>query len=182
MLSKTILENQGSLENSGLAIGTMLAESKYPDYCCDPENPVEDDSIRASLAMLLENYNSYVSSMTETTRAQHVGDFQKYAFPLIRAIFPELAANNLVSVQPMLGPTSLIFYLDFARGDAKGRLNKGDTIFSSVGRGDGDESYSSAQVNAEQIGSGDGAGTVSTINMSYIPVSPGSVTITAPRC
>lgn len=181
MMSRALLEHQGSLENSGLALGTYLAESKYADYCMDPENPIESDGTRAALGMLLENYNDYVGSMTETTRAQHVGDFQKYAFPLIRAIFPELAANNLVSVQPMLGPTSLIFYLDFTRGNAKGNLNKGDTIFSSVARGPEDEAYSSPQVLGEQIATGDGADGIpgsSPWQLTYFPVTPGTLSIT----
>ena len=33
--------------------------------------------------------------------------------PLVRRVFPEIIAAELVSVQPMTGPSSQIFYLDF---------------------------------------------------------------------
>ncbi len=34
------------------------------------------------------------------------------AFPIVRRVFSRLVANELVSVQPMSGPTGLIFYSD----------------------------------------------------------------------
>ena len=47
-----------------------------------------------------------------------LGTFQKFAFPLVRRVYPELIANNIVGVQPMQGPVSQIFYLGNARRDA----------------------------------------------------------------
>lgn len=40
-----------------------------------------------------------------------VADYQAFAFPLIRRIFPALIAKELVSVQPMNGPTPTVYYL-----------------------------------------------------------------------
>lgn len=39
-----------------------------------------------------------------------IGDFLKFAFPLVRQSFPQLVAQQLVSVQPMSSPISSIFY------------------------------------------------------------------------
>jgi hypothetical protein len=50
-----------------------------------------------------------------TTTVGSLGTFQKFAFPLVRRVFPELIANSLVSVQPMSGPVSQVFYLGSAR-------------------------------------------------------------------
>jgi len=45
-----------------------------------------------------------------TTTGQ-LGTFQKFAFPLVRRVYPQLLANSLVGVQPMQGPVSQVFYL-----------------------------------------------------------------------
>ena len=50
-----------------------------------------------------------------TTTVGSLGTFQKFAFPLVRRVYPELIANQLVSVQPMSGPVSQVFYLGAAR-------------------------------------------------------------------
>ena len=38
---------------------------------------------------------------------------ERFALPLIRRIYPNLIANELVSVQPMKEPSGKIFYLDY---------------------------------------------------------------------
>src|SRR5262245_3644872 len=126
---------EDGLVTSFLHVGKVLAESKWKNYCFDKRLPIHDDITRAGLAVLLENTKRYFAGLDETTRALSIGDFTKYAMPLVRAIFPELVANSLVSVQPMLGPTSLVFYLDFVFGTTKGKVRRGDTAFSSVVRG-----------------------------------------------
>ena len=37
-------------------------------------------------------------------------DFLKFAFPLIRKAWPQLIVDNIISVQPMSSPVSLVFY------------------------------------------------------------------------
>ena len=49
-------------------------------------------------------------SPAATTTGQ-LGTFQKFAFPLVRRVYPQLLANSLVGVQPMQGPVSQVFYL-----------------------------------------------------------------------
>ena len=34
-------------------------------------------------------------------------------FPIVRRMFPGLIANDIITVQPMTGPTALTFYLDY---------------------------------------------------------------------
>jgi hypothetical protein len=95
---------------------------------------ISDDSIRQSTAVLLENQAKSIltenvrehGTLEEATTVGNLGTFQKFAFPLVRRVFPELIANRLVGVQPMQGPVSQIFYLGFNRtgvdenGDATG--------------------------------------------------------------
>ncbi len=57
--------------------------------------------------------NAPRTMLSETTTVSDVPAFTTFAFPLVRRVYPMLIANELVSVQPMTGPTALIFYLDF---------------------------------------------------------------------
>ena len=50
--------------------------------------------------------------MVKWFQTEEFGDFSKFAFPLVKKIYPSLIANDLVSVQPMSQPSSVIFYLN----------------------------------------------------------------------
>ena len=95
---------------------------------------IENDYTKRVTAQLLENQlkSAQQEKLDEaavdsgTTTVGSLGTFQKFAFPLVRRVFPELIANQLVSVQPMSGPVSQVFYLGAARyyGDTR------ETIYS----------------------------------------------------
>ena len=84
---------------------------------------IDDDYKRKVTATLLENQaKSIVSERVDEvvgtdspTTVGKLGTFQKFAFPLVRRVYPQLLANNLVGVQPMQGPVSQIFYLGHDR-------------------------------------------------------------------
>ena len=85
---------------------------------------IESDYTRRVTAQLLENQAKQIVSeqlsesggvTTGSTTVGHLGTFQKFAFPLVRRVYPELVANNIVGVQPMQGPVSQIFYLGNSR-------------------------------------------------------------------
>jgi hypothetical protein len=83
---------------------------------------ISDQYTAKVTAILLENQaksivaqqvNEDLSAAATTTG--RLGTFQKFAFPLVRRVFPELIFNKIGSVQPMEGPVSQIFYLGSAR-------------------------------------------------------------------
>jgi len=85
---------------------------------------IESDYTKRMTAQLLENQLKSVQNEqrqdeaaigTGTTTVGSLGTFQKFAFPLVRRVFPELIANSLVGVQPMSGPVSQVFYLGSSR-------------------------------------------------------------------
>lgn len=157
-----------------LAQGQELADGKWKEYCEGLEG-----FNRISTAIMLENTDKFIQNLDETTRVVQIGTFTKYVFPLIRAIFPNLVATEICSVQPMTGPVSLVFYFDFVYGTKKGQVSKGDKVFDSVaGPQMPDEFYSSETVVDEAIGAGDGATAIFSDALDFIPVKPGSVTIT----
>jgi hypothetical protein len=51
-------------------------------------------------AMLMENQSQYLQSLNEETKTINVGSFTKFIFPVLRRVFPNLIANEIVSVQP----------------------------------------------------------------------------------
>ena len=94
---------------------------------------IDNDYTERVTAQLLENQLKSVQSEarldetavgTGTTTVGALGTFQKFAFPLVRRVFPELIANKLVGVQPMSGPVSQVFYMGSARsyGDAREQM------------------------------------------------------------
>tara|TARA_R110002012_G_scaffold110837_2_gene255553 strand:- start:2318 stop:4111 length:1794 start_codon:yes stop_codon:yes gene_type:complete len=75
-----------------------------------------DDTVRNGMARLLENQAKELLRETSTMQGGDVQGFAAVAFPLVRRVFGNLIANELVSVQPMSLPSGLIFFLDFEFG------------------------------------------------------------------
>ncbi|MFW5871688.1 MAG: hypothetical protein ACOCUT_01140 [bacterium] len=86
---------------------------------------IEDEHTRRNTALLLENQNLANShpmneALTGGTDTSDVAQFRRISIPLVRRIYPQLIANKIVSVQPLLGPTGLVYYLRFRYGSDKG--------------------------------------------------------------
>jgi hypothetical protein len=66
--------------------------------------PVQYDNgyTKKVTAILLENEMEHIKSFTEDTLSTNAGSFTKFVFPILRRVFPNLIANQLVSVQPKL--------------------------------------------------------------------------------
>ena len=97
-------------------------ESSIVDKWAPVLEGVDDDYKRRVSAQLLENQaKSIVSEQIDeanslgTTTVGKLGTFQKFAFPLVRRVWPELIANSIISVQPMQGPVSQVFYMGTSR-------------------------------------------------------------------
>ncbi len=65
-----------------------------------------------NMAVMLENEAIGLKQLNESTVGDIAG-FNKIAFPLVRRVFAQLIANEIVSVQPMSLPSGLLFYMDF---------------------------------------------------------------------
>jgi len=86
---------------------------------------LSDDNVRNGMARLLENQAKELLREASSMRAGDVEGFAAVAFPLVRRVFGNLIANDLVSVQPMSLPSGLIFFLDFLTSDESGAGNTG---------------------------------------------------------
>tara|TARA_R110000744_G_scaffold1305_3_gene4614 strand:- start:3332 stop:5098 length:1767 start_codon:yes stop_codon:yes gene_type:complete len=72
-----------------------------------------DDHRCGTMSRLLENQAAQLLKETSTMQSGDVEGFAAVAFPIVRRVFGNLLAQDLVSVQPMSLPSGLIFFLDF---------------------------------------------------------------------
>ena len=72
-----------------------------------------NDTQKNGMARLLENQAAQLLKEASSMSAGDVEGFAAVAFPLVRRVFGQLIAQELVSVQPMSLPSGLIFFLDF---------------------------------------------------------------------
>jgi hypothetical protein len=124
-------------------------------------------------AMLMENEAMWLRGLDEDTRSVNVGSFTKFIFPVLRRVFPNLIANEIVSVQPMTAPIGAVFFLDYVYGSTKGGTTTGDVFPSSSF----DRDYSGEYVNGEALVTGDGVnyggvGTGLDAVLAWTPVRP----------
>lgn len=151
-----------------------LTEHKWKDYCSDL--PKWDKNV---LATLLEEEAKHIASLDEETRTAAIGSFEKFIFPMIRAVWPNLVSQELVSVQPMEGPISMLFFLDFTAGSAKGAVKKGQELITArTGMREEAQSYQSEQVKFESVAGNLADTNGVTFTTSYAPIRPGSFTAT----
>lgn len=131
---------------------------------------IENEWVRAGTAAMLKNTSQMFEAMDETTKALHVGNFERFSYPIVRAVYPNLIAHQLVSTQPMLGPVSLVFYMKFLYASSKGGVVAGQDMIENP-----DHNYGGEQIEGENAGTGDGAATNFVGSLSWTPIRPGSV-------
>lgn len=147
---------------------------------------IEDRFTRSTTAVLLENQRLINEVSTGT---DDVAQFKRISIPLVRRIYPQLIANKIVSVQPLLGPTGLVYYLRFRYSSNKGSIRgadnnagyPGDDANSLMQLASGDANlsifYSSQFVENETSSTDDGVDTTSVFSpLEHTPVLAGTMT------
>lgn len=138
---------------------------------------------RKATAVLLEN-QALINELTTDTG--DVAQFKRISIPLVRRIYPQLIANKIVTVQPLLGPTGLVYYLRFRYASNKGTTRggtqagfPGDDNLSLQQRASGDVNldiyYSSQFVNQENQ-TNPGGGTSLQYQLEKTPILAGTLT------
>lgn len=119
---------------------------------------INNDYTKSVTAQLLENQaksilaekQDRVDEADAPTTVGKLGTFQKFAFPLVRRVYPQLIANSIVGVQPMGGPVSQIFYLGADRHS--GSYGTTETLYSkyrlTYGGNTASANFNGANVNA----------------------------------
>ena len=91
------------------------------------------DTQRSNMSRLLENQAAQLLKETSTMAGGDVEGFAAVAFPIVRRVFGNLLAQDLVSVQPMSLPSGLIFFLDFTFSAEGGMNANGDRLAQRAG-------------------------------------------------
>ena len=152
-------------------VGALIR--KWGDFLEGLPDATEHDRYKLGCtAMLMENESLWLQNLTEETRTVNVGSFTKFIFPVLRRVFPNLIANEIVSVQPMTAPVGAVFFLDYIYGSTKGPTTDGN-VFPR----DFDRDYSGEFVNGEQLATGDGTNYTNGANtlgaqLAWTPVRP----------
>ena len=112
---------------------------------------------RGNMSRLLENQAAQLLKETSTMAAGDVDGFAAVAFPIVRRVFGNLIAQDLVSVQPMSLPSGLIFFLDF--------LFSGDSAM--LGSSPNDQSRLAQAANTSLYGGGvTGSGIIDGVSLA----------------
>jgi hypothetical protein len=135
-----------------------------------PDRTERDRYILGTVAVLMENESQHLQSLEEETRLVNVGSFTKFIFPVLRRVFPNLIAHDLVSVQPMTASVGAVFFLDYIYD-----TTKAPTVAGQVFPRDFDRNYTSERVEGEVLATGPAGGTAGAAiaaSLSFYPVRP----------
>jgi hypothetical protein len=159
--------------------GVMDKWKKNMDAITEAFEGQIDDYKLLSTAILLENTEQYLNhvakmrGLNEATQPSDVSFFKRYAINLLSAVVPNLIAEDIVSVQPMLARVGEIRYLRVLYGSNKAPAHKGDVMFSNYTGGDFSQyTYTSDAVEGEAF-TGDGSNKI--FDLAWTPVIPGSL-------
>jgi hypothetical protein len=142
--------------------------------------PIQDNYKKAVTARLLENQE--IALQEERAQAQgnfiseaaapnnigggNIGTFDPVLISLVRRAMPNLIAYDIAGVQPMSGPTGLIFAMKSkysTQGGTEALFNEADTDFSGTGTHQADPTGLSGVTDADTDGTiADESDTVST--------------------
>lgn len=133
---------------------------------------INEAHTRKVMAMLFENqFGDMRRQLSEDTLAVNAGEYTKYIFPVLRRVFPNLIANELVSIQPMSAPVGAVFYFEYKHGKSKGQTVAGTNMIQNF-----DRLYSSEQIQYERLtgvlGGGEWSTTPGAAILAYSPVRP----------
>ena len=96
------------------------------------------ESEKPAMATLLENQARQLvkeASSLGTAASVVTGDSEAYAgvaLPLVRRVFGEIVAKDLLSVQPLNLPSGLIFYLDFQYGTDQPGFDQNESLYGAT--------------------------------------------------
>ena len=174
-MAKTLARGRElSRASMGITKGGKLTESKGWQEMVEG---IKDEGKQAFVSLMLENYRQMRSSLDETTTTLQVGNFDKWAFPILSVVSENLIAQDIVSVQPLEGPTGQVFYMNFTTGQNKGNVPRGSTVWDArTGRADRN-SDSGDRIETEYLGV-TATNSLAGLSLSYSPVMPGTVQIT----
>ena len=152
---------------------------------------INSSTDKNNMAILLENQAKQLvneASVQGTGTSISTGNSEAWAgvaLPLVRRVFGEIVAKDLVSVQPMNLPAGLIFYLDFQYGTASNLKELNESLYGATadlkrtsgsfdkglyGAGEFDYSMNTTSSVLPQAGGAAAAGQASTSSANFLGI------------
>ncbi len=124
---------------------TEALQNKWAPIVEHPDLPRIDDPYRKAVTtILLENQQEYLAEAAPTNQSDGAGvqNWDPILISLVRRAMPNLIAFDIAGVQPMTGPTGLIFamrsHYTTQTGDEALGVNEADSTFSGDSAGSPD--------------------------------------------
>jgi len=173
--AREMLESMNPLGGANGAEGYFnKVDRKWKKYTGHIKNP----RTRISTAAVLESQMRHMKALTEDTLSTSVGPFRKHIFPVLWSMFPNLIANQLVSVQPMYAPVGAVMFYDYLHGDDKGSTTASSTLIENFNstycseKVDYEIKVLAADVDGIKSAWNDGANAVERRPFKFCPVHP----------
>ena len=129
-------------------------QEKWQPVLNHPDLPAINDSYkRAVTAVILENQEKELKesksflSEAEMSTADAVANWDPVLISLVRRSMPNLMAYDICGVQPMSGPTGLIFAMKARMGE--GATNVGEALFDEADTADSNSTLAGSQTGTE---------------------------------
>ena len=135
--------------------------------------PINDAYKRAVTAVILENQEKEMKESrqflteAEMSTADAVANWDPVLISLVRRSMPNLMAYDICGVQPMSGPTGLIFAMKARMGE--GATNVGEALFDEADTADGNVTLTGSQAGAEPGVLNDSGATAAVTTDAAIP-------------
>ena len=149
-------------------------QEKWQPVLNHPDLPqITDAYKRAVTAVILENQEKELKeskqflSEAEMSTADTVANWDPVLISLVRRSMPNLMAYDICGVQPMSGPTGLIFAMKARMGE--GATNVGEALFDEADTADGNVTLTGSQAGAEPGVLNDSGATASATTAGTIP-------------
>jgi hypothetical protein len=120
-----------------------LLEKWEPVLESDKVEKITDPYRKKVTAQLLENQEKFLAEAAQTTTG-NLQNWDPVLISLVRRMAPKLIAYDVCGVQPMTGPTGLVFALRARYTNATGAealFNEADTDFSGTGTHTGNDPF-----------------------------------------
>ena len=132
--TNTVTESKGDAQNELLLLEAKKNEMVKRWAPVINKMPEVGSKKYGLMAALLENQHKAMNGkgssllFEDAFQTGNIADFTRFALPLIRKAYPKLISDNLIGVQPMSQPASLIFYIRYRYGISKGQTIAGTQI------------------------------------------------------
>lgn len=149
-------------------------------------NPGFDDNSKVRLGVLLENisdafdhrFTGMLNEDAVMSAPNVINGIKTQYMDIVEAVFPNLIAEQIFSVQPLQQRVGEIFFLRYIYGTTKGSVKKGDTIFGPNEIAGYENSDYTRDHIRDEAGENTTAGSKYEVTLANYPVSQGSVEIT----